>query len=179
MMTRSSISRLEMLIAQADHRLDTVGHRRQHLARLGPPAAVVAPLLAACMLRFLDRFELLRAREAAVCGAVGEHLVDDLAIAVEPLHLVDRTLVAVEAEPMHGREDLVDRILRRAGDVGVFDAQDEFAAVVARVGPRVQRRAGRAQVQKAGRRRGNAGADFAGHRELRFKGIAGRAAGRP
>ena len=47
-------------------------------------------------------------------------------------------------------QDLVDRVLRRAGDVGVFDAQHELAAVVAGIGPGIQRGAGGAQVQETG-----------------------------
>ena len=33
------------------------------------------------------------------------------------------------------RDDLVDGFLRRTRDIGVFDAQDEVAAVMAREGP--------------------------------------------
>ena len=60
-------------VAKADHRRDALGHRRQRLARLGAPAAVVERLLAARALRLAHRLELGRRRVAAVGAARGEH----------------------------------------------------------------------------------------------------------
>jgi hypothetical protein len=65
----------------------------------------------------------------------------------------------LELQPAQRRDDLLDRRLRRAREVGVLDAQDEVAAVVAREGPREQRGARGAQVQQAGGRRRDAGAN--------------------
>ena len=63
-----------------------------------------------------------------------------------------RALVPVEAEPAQPVEDAGDHVGRRALDVGVFDAQDERAAVAPRVEPVEERRAGAADVQVTGRR---------------------------
>ena len=57
-------------------------------------------------------------------------------------------------------EDRLHRRLGRALAVGVLDAQDELAAVLARVGPGEQRGARAADVQIAGGAGGEAGADF-------------------
>src|SRR6202012_3522051 len=94
--------------------------------------AVVAPLLAARLLLVLHAVEVVR-RAVAVVGRAGrEHLADDRLVAIQALHLVDRAFVVLQAQPLHRGDDLVDRILRRARDVGVLDAQHELAAVVAR-----------------------------------------------
>ena len=59
----------------------------------------------------------------------------------------------VESEPPHAVENAGDHVGRRALDVGVFDAEDERAAVPAGVEPVEQRRARAADVEIAGRRR--------------------------
>ena len=59
----------------------------------------------------------------------------------------------------------VDRRLGRALAVGVLDAQQQLAAGAARIEPVEQRRARSADMQEAGRRRGEAGDDGLGHIE--------------
>ena len=99
-------------------------------------------------------------RAVAVVGlALAQELVDDLPVPVHALRLVERPLVVVEAEPLHAVEDRLHRLGRGALAVGVLDAQDERAAVTARVQPAEQRRAHAADVQHAGGTRGEAGAD--------------------
>ena len=175
-MTRSSISWLAIVIgpltrssqvttprsrvAKADHRRDALGHRRQRLARLGAPAAVVARLLAARALRLAHRVELGRRAVAAVGPARGEHRArrprGSGRGAASGRSGLRRSRGRASAST--SRIWSTD-VLRRARDVGVLDAQDEVAAVVAREGPREQRRARGAEVQEAGRRRRDAGAD--------------------
>jgi hypothetical protein len=96
-------------------------------------------------------------------GAVGvaavEELRDDVLVAVGALGLEDRALVVVELEPAQGVEDLLDVLGRGALPVGVLDAQDERPAGVAGGEPVVERRAGAADVQRAGRGGGEADAD--------------------
>jgi len=92
--------------------------------------------------------------------AVGDELFRDFLVAREPLHLEHRALVPVDAEPFQAVEDRVDRLLRRALEIGVFDAKDESATVVASVRPGKQRRARAADVQEAGGARREAGTDF-------------------
>ncbi len=89
----------------------------------------------------------------------GQHFL----VARHALHLVERALVMVEAEPFHAFDDDVDGSLGRALLVGVLDAQDEVAALGAGKGPGIERRADVAEVDEAGRRRGEAGTDALGH----------------
>ena len=82
------------------------------------------------------------------------------AVALEPLRLevravraVDlRPLVPVEAEPAQAVENSLDHVVRRAFDVGVFDAQHEDAAQLAREQPVEERGARAADVEVAGGR---------------------------
>src|SRR6185436_2478446 len=70
-----------------------------------------------------------------------------------------RPLVPVQAEPAQRVDDEVDVLVGGARLVGVLDAQDEGAAVVARVEPVEERRAGATDVQVSGGAGGEAHAD--------------------
>ncbi len=134
--------------------------RRRHATRvLRAPAAVVARLLAARHLCLAQLLEFFLARVAAIGLAVGQQPLDHVAVAVETVGLPHRSLVVVEVEPAHAVENDLDGLLGRTLEVGVLDAQDELAAVMARERPAEQRRAGGAQVQHAGRAGSDAGAD--------------------
>ncbi len=65
----------------------------------------------------------------------GQQLRCDLAIPVQALHLVERTLVVIETQPVHSVQDRLGGGLRGSLDIGVFDAQNELAAGFARIGP--------------------------------------------
>src|SRR5690606_5614051 len=93
--------------------------------------------------------------------ALGDQLLGHLAVPVDALGLVDRAFVVVQAQPVHGLEDGVDRRLGAALAVGVLDPQHEPAAAMAGLQPAVQRGAGATDVQVAGGTGGEAGA--AGH----------------
>jgi hypothetical protein len=123
------------------------------------PCAVVARLLAARHLLGAQRVELGGRRVAAIGEPARQHVVEDRAIAVHPLHLVVRTLVVVETEPRHRVDDRALGLHGGALLVGVLDAQDERAAVMAGERPREQRRADVAEMQKTRRARCEAGAD--------------------
>ena len=136
----------------ADDRGAVVWHAQAHGAGvlgLAAEAAVgaVAVLVAA---------NVLRGRVGAVRVPAVQQLLDDLAVAIDALGLEDRALVVVELEPAQRVEDLLDVLGRRALAVGVLDAQDERAAGVARGEPVVERRPRAADVQRAGRRGGEA-----------------------
>src|SRR5581483_6596734 len=73
-------------------------------------------------------------------------------------------LVPVDAEPAEAVEDRLQRGRVIAVFVGVVDAQDELAAVLAREQPVEQRRALPADVQVAGRARGKTGTN---HEQVR------------
>src|SRR5262249_53288070 len=106
--------------------------------------------------------EVLRAAVTAIRGARRNQALGERAVNMEPLHLEvgpelapdERPLVPVEPEPAHRLEDRVDRRLGAAALVGVLDAQDERAAVLARPQPVVERGARAPEVQVARRRRG-------------------------
>ena len=65
----------------------------------------------------------------------------------------------VQAEPIQALEDHPRRCLGAALAVGVLDAEQEFAAVVAGEQVVEQRGPGAADMQQAGRAGGEAGAD--------------------
>ena len=77
----------------------------------------------------------------------------DFGVAGGALELEYRVAVPVEPEPLHARQDRVDRGLGGAGAVGILDPQQELAAVVAGVEQVEQRGARAAEVEVAGRRR--------------------------
>ena len=72
---------------------------------------------------------------------------------------LERALVPVEAEPLHDLDQALVGLLGVAGGVGVLDAEDERAAVVAGERPVVEGRPGQADVRAAGRGRGHPDAD--------------------
>ncbi len=79
-----------------------------------------------------------------------DHRRKGLLVALAALRLQDRALVPVELEPAQRVEDLLDVLGRRALAVGVLDAQHHLAPFVAGEQPVEQRRAGAADVQRAG-----------------------------
>ena len=121
-------------ILEADHRCHA--RRRGFALRvLGPPATVVARLLAASALSFAHRIEVFLARVAMIGLALANQLLRDLGIALETVHLIDGPLVVVEPQPLHRVEDGLRGFLRGALAIRVFDAQDELAAELAGVRP--------------------------------------------
>ncbi len=116
-------------------------------------------------------FELVGGVKTGVEVARGHELVDVLAVDRLAFGLaVGRVrarllgaLVPVELHLAQGAQDLGDGLVGRARRVGVFDAQHEVAAALAREEVVVQRGARAAQVQVAGGRRGEADADGCGH----------------
>jgi competence protein ComEC len=90
-------------------------------------------------------------------------------MAAGALELEDGVAVPIEAEPAHPVEDRVDRRLGRARAIGILDAQQELAAVMAREQPVEQRRARAADMQIAGRRRRETGGTTVGDRATASK----------
>src|SRR5207244_652196 len=121
---------------------------------------VVARFFTASGLLCAQRVELLLRHVVVVGVAGGDELLGDLPVARQALHLEERALVPVEAEPAHALEDRVHRGFGRALEVGILDAQDELAAVAPRVGPAEERGARAADVQGSGRAGREPGADF-------------------
>src|SRR6185369_9836079 len=112
--------------------------------------------------------ELSFGAKTIVSVSGGQQFGRALAIHFQPLSLMVRTLVPVEAEPAHALQNPLDHLGRRALEVGVFNAQDKRAAVMTSEQPVKQRGTGAAYVQIAcgrgceadawacGRRRGRA-----------------------
>jgi hypothetical protein len=73
--------------------------------------------------------------------------------------LVDDVAVPGDAEPAQPVEDGLDRGVGRALAVGVLDAQQHLAPEAAGIEPVEEGRAAPADMQEAGRRRGEAGDD--------------------
>ncbi len=84
-----------------------------------------------------------------VGGTVGQQLLAGGAVEVPPVGLVDRALVPVDAQPLEGLENGADQLRPAALLVGVLDAQDQRARLVAGEEPVEQRRAGPTHVQVA------------------------------
>ncbi len=163
-----------------------VGHSEPHdrLATLGAePLELLGAELAAVAVVPHDLGAALEpARRHLVVGAVavvGElrvgQLVEHLAVEVATLGLPvgavrsadQRALVPVEPQPLHRADHRVERLLGAALLVGVLDAEDEGATMVAREGPVVERRASEADVRGAGR--GRAETDANGHNTSFFR----------
>ena len=96
---------------------------------------------------------------AIVGAATGEHLVGDLGVARLAGGLEDGGLVGGEVEPGKAAEDGLGVGLGAAFAVGVLDAEEVFAAVVAGEEVVEEGGAGTADVEQAGGAGGEAGAD--------------------
>ena len=140
-------------VAEAHDRIDACARRATVTA-----ATVVPGLLLARELRRAHFLELLLRAITVISLALAEEPADDFGVSIEAPGLVERSLVVIEAQPLHAVEDHLHGFLRRTLSVGVLDAQDEHAAVAPRVQPAEKRRAHAADVQQAGGARGKAGA---------------------
>ena len=95
--------------------------------------------------------------------AAREELVCDLGMPGSATELERRLTVPFEAQPVEAFIDGLNGVLRRTLAIGILDAEEELALLLARIGPREQCRAGAADMQVAGGRRGEAGNDRSGH----------------
>src|SRR6266705_724401 len=135
---------------------------------LRTPAPVVAGLLTAGALALAHRIELFLGRPAMVSLSPRDEFFRDLPVARKPLHLKERAFVPVEPEPAHRVEDRLHRSFGRALEIGILDAQDEFAAVLSGVRPGEERGPRPADMEVAGRAWGKTGSD---HRRVSNRGI--------
>ncbi|KFB73760.1 MAG: hypothetical protein AW09_000986 [Candidatus Accumulibacter phosphatis] len=149
-------------ISEADHRLHPHRRRRQGLARIRTPATIVTWLEACSTLLLAQLIEFCR-RHVTGVGATGqEHFFDDLLVARHPLRLVEGPLVVLEPQPVHAVKNRLHRFRSRTYQVGVLDAQDEAAGMVASVSPREKGSARPTDMQETGWRRRKTGTDH-GH----------------
>jgi len=134
------------------------------------PVVAGIGLLAGLLLGTHLRQPLTRA-PAVVGVAVLDQLVDERTIGVQALGLlVGRVratdlgaLVRLQTEPTQRIVNLLFRALHQTVAVGVFDAQDELSAGLARPGLVEQRHIGGADVGIAGGTGSNTGSGWCGH----------------
>ena len=147
-------------IAETDYRRDAFRNRTTDTI-FRTPATVVTRLNLLGHLFFAQGFQLFLGGVALISQALFEHHIDHFFIAVQTIHLVDRTFVVIEFQPLHAIDDHVNGFLRGALLVRIFDTKEELAAYkVACIGPAVNSRAGGAQVHHSGRRRCDTRANF-------------------
>ncbi len=136
-------------------------HAGRRVRRLAvAPAAVVAHRHAGLALRVAHLLEFLGRGVAVIGLAHGQHLLRHLGVPRRARELVGDLAVPRQAEPGQAVEDGVDGRRRGARAVGVLDAQQVLAAVVAGEQPVEQGGARAADMQVAGRRGGEAGNDL-------------------
>ena len=121
---------------------------------------VITRLLARRHLTFPQRIQAFTGAVALVGTTIGQHLVDDGVVAIEAFSLIVRTLLPVQPQPVHPFDDGVDRLLSRALQIGIFDAQDKFTLMVTGKQPGVECGTSAADVQETGRTGSKTGFDF-------------------
>ena len=109
---------------------------------------------------FPQRFQLSRGGITAIGMAAGQQFARHLGMAIGAGELIDHIAIPLKIQPGHAIQNRGNRRFGGAGAIGVFNAQAEFAAMVAGEQPVEQRRARPADVQKTGGGRGKAGDDF-------------------
>ena len=92
--------------------------------------AVITGFQAGFHLLLADAVDALLTAITVVCLVLVQQLLNDFCVATKPLCLVKRALVVIQTKPFHAIQDGPDGFRRRAFQVGVLDAQDEFAAMV-------------------------------------------------
>ena len=125
---------------------------RAFLARNLPASAFIARRAALCGRSRAALLQFRLGAEAIVGMSGSQQLRGALAIHFHTLGLVVGTLIPIEAEPAHALQDAVNHLRGRALEIGVLNAQDERAAMMAGEQPVEQRGARAAHVQVSGGR---------------------------
>ena len=141
---------------EANHRLHTFGC----LARITiPPAAIVARGKSGLFLCGAHRLQLFGRRIAIISLACRQHLLGDLDMTPSPLKLHGRFAIPLQPKPVKPVKNGLRRLGSRAFAVGVFNAQEKFAAVM--LGKQIVVQSGpcSSDMHISGRRRGDAAND--------------------
>src|SRR5207344_3532399 len=104
-------------ILEANHPVGIFAERLIALAI----SAVVTRLFLGCPLRGIHGFQLFLGLVGVVGLASYDQLLGGFAIPIQAMRLEDRAFVVLQAQPVHRLQDGVDRGLRAAFTVGVFD----------------------------------------------------------
>src|SRR5439155_6848632 len=83
--------------------------------------------------------------------------------------LIKRSLVVIQAEPLHALDDRLYGCRRRPFQIGILDTQNKGAAEMAGIGPGEQRSTGAAYVKIAGGAWGKTGANSHGKEKQPWK----------
>lgn len=83
-------------------------------------------------------------------AAVGEAFLRGVFVEGEALGLIERAFIPIEAEPLEAVDDALDEFGLVALGVGILDAKDHGAALLAGVEPVEESGAGAADVEIAG-----------------------------
>ena len=166
---------VELAVVDADVALDVIGEAHPALGRIAKAyrhrfvatglqsqlsaVAVVARFLLCSHLPFAQRIEALARTVAVICVTLFEQPGDNFAVARETPGLEIRALVGVETQPGHAIQDRLHRLGRRPLEVGILDTQDELAVRLAGQQPAKKRGSRTADVEHAGRARGESGPD--------------------
>src|SRR3546814_9838949 len=136
------------------------GHAGRRLGRIAvAPAAVVPDRPSLALRRLAHLGEFLRRTPAAIGMAGLDHPVRDFGVPLHPCELVDDLVVPLEAEPRHAVENRRDRRFGGPRAVRVIAPQAEDAAVLTGEQPIEQCGPRPADMEEAGRRRGESGDD--------------------
>ena len=110
--------------------------------------------------------QVFRGAVAVIGRALGQQAVDIFPIEAQPLGLVVRAFVPLEAQPVHGIQNFFDKLCFGTFLIGIFDAQDKGAVKMAGDEPVEQGGMGAAQMQRARGARGKTGPYFSHHIHL-------------
>ena len=113
--------------------------------------AVITGVVCRLFHGFFLGFKLFACAVAAVSFAFGDQFFCDFMIDMEAFGLTKHRTVPVQAHPFEAVINHLDRRFRMSFPVRVLDSEDELAAVMARVKPVEESRAGISKVHKASR----------------------------
>ena len=145
-----------------------VSRLRIALFRAHAATAGVAIGVATLFRRGAIRFQLFDRAVAAVGFAAGHQLLGALAIDRQPVALVNRTFVPIDAQPVQRADDLLGVMLPGALHVRVLDAQQHPPAEPPRMQQIEDRRTRAADMQETGGRRSEPQLHRTGHRGRRI-----------
>ena len=131
---------------------------------LRTPAPVIARLESLRALLLTHAVQLILGAIAKVGATRLHQSICNFSVARKPVHLMERPLVPLKAQPLQAIDNCCNRSVRRALAVSVFNAKNEFTAMSSRVRPRVQCGSSTAYVQESGWARGESGTYHVGDR---------------
>ncbi len=115
---------------ETNHRLAVSRDGRQLLTSLRTPGAVITRLQALNTRLFAHGFHFLGAAVAVISMTVFQQLGDDLAVTIHALHLVERTFVRIQAQPLHAIQNALDGLGGGALQIRILNTQHKSALMM-------------------------------------------------